>query len=161
AGHPRHLTMTRPTIAVAALVAMSVPFLHSQAPAAQHKFTEIAPGVYSALAPASPNGGSNSAPIPNPDDPARVEAHNTPETRRQWLKDIRPTTKKPVRFLIDTYFHYDHTDGNQAFTPAIDIIGHEYTRNRLSDAKYMATGMLGNILASANPLAASLKDLTP
>jgi hypothetical protein len=37
-----------------------------------------------------------------------------------------------VRFLIDTHFHCGHVNGNQAFGPAVDIIGHEYTRRRLA-----------------------------
>lgn len=155
--------MTRLMLAVAALVATSVPFLHSQAPATatQHAFTEIAPGVYSAVAPPSLNGGSNSAVIVNRDDVIVVDSHMTPNAGRVLLQEIKTITNKPVRFLINTHFHYDHTDGNQAFTPAIDIIGHEYTRNRLRASNYLTTSMLGSLLASANPLSASLEDLKP
>ena len=154
--------MIRPTLTLAALGAIAVPLLHSQArPAPQHTFTQIAPGVYSAIAPPALNGGSNSAVIVNNDDVMVVDSHMTPEAGRVLLQEIKTITDKPVRFLINTHFHYDHTDGNQAFTPAIDIIGHEYTRSRLSAATYMTSGMLGNLLATANPLAASLKELKP
>jgi len=134
----------------------------TQSPATtQHTFTEIAPGVYSAIAPPSLNGGSNSAVIVNRDDVVVVDSHMTPEAGRVLLQEIKTITDKPVRFLVNTHFHYDHTDGNQAFTPAIDIIGHEYTRARLGAATYTTSGMLGNLLASANPLSAQLKDLKP
>jgi glyoxylase-like metal-dependent hydrolase (beta-lactamase superfamily II) len=131
------------------------------AQATQHTFSEIAPGVYSAIAPPSLNGGSNSAVIVNQDDVVVVDAHMTPEAGRVLLQDIKTLTNKPVRFLVDTHFHYDHTDGNQAFAPAVDIIGHEYTRDRLAAATYTTSGMLGNVLASGNALASSLKDLKP
>jgi glyoxylase-like metal-dependent hydrolase (beta-lactamase superfamily II) len=155
--------MTRVLLVASVLVASVVPFVHSQAPAGstQHQFTQIAPGIYSAIAPASLNGGSNSAVIVNKDDVVVVDSHMTPDAGRVLLQEIKTITDKPVRYLVDTHFHYDHTDGNQAFAPAVDIIGHEYTRNRLASATYMSTGMLGNLLTSGNALAANLKDLKP
>jgi len=137
--------------------------VHSQSPAraTQHTFTEIAPGIYSAIAPPSLNGGSNSAVIVNRDEVMVVDSHMTPEAGRVLLSEIKTITDKPVRFLVNTHFHYDHTDGNQAFAPAVDIIGHEYTRNRLAAPTYLSTGMLGNLLASQNALATQLKDLKP
>jgi glyoxylase-like metal-dependent hydrolase (beta-lactamase superfamily II) len=156
--------MTRLSLAALALLALAVPMVHSQAPSktTQHTFTEIAPGVYSAIAPASLNGGSNSTVIVNKDDVVVVDSHMTPEAGRVLLQEVKTLTDKPVRFLVNTHFHYDHTDGNQAFVaPAIDIIGHEYTRSRLAAATYTSTGMLGNLLTSGNALASNLKDLKP
>ena len=153
--------MTRFALAAVALAALSVPVARSQAPATEHKFSEIAPGVYSAVAPPSLNGGSNSAVIVNKDDVVVVDSHMTPEAGRVLLQEIKTITDKPVRFLIDTHFHYDHTDGNQAFAPVADIIGHEYTRARLSAPTYLTSGMLGNLLSSQNALASQLRDLKP
>jgi glyoxylase-like metal-dependent hydrolase (beta-lactamase superfamily II) len=150
------------TAATIVLLAGIVAVARPQSPAStRHTFSAIAPGVYSAIAPPALNGGSNSAVIVNRDDVVVVDSHMTPEAGRVLLQDIKTLTDKPVRFLINTHFHYDHTDGNQAFTPAIDIIGHEYTRARLSAASYMTTGMLGNLLSSGNALAASLNGLKP
>src|SRR5689334_1317551 len=112
--------------------------------AAAHRFTEIAPGIYSAVGTPSSNAGSNSAVIVNRDDVVVVDSHMTPESGRALLRDIQTLTDKPVRFLVNTHFHYDHTDGNQAFASPVDIIGHEYTRARLSAPDYMKRGMLGN-----------------
>ena len=154
--------MTRFVLGATVLVVLTIPLLHSQAPSAtQHRFTEIAPGIYSAIAPPSLNGGSNSAVIVNKDDVVVVDSHMTPEAGRVLLQEIKTITDKPVRFLVDTHFHYDHTDGNQVFAPIADIIGHEYTRARLSAPTYTTTGMLGNLLASGNALSAQLKDLKP
>lgn len=149
-------------LTLAALGAIAVPLLHSQSrTATQHTFTQIAPGVYSAIAPPSLNGGSNSAVIVNRDDVLVVDSHMTPAAGRALLQDIKTLTDKPVRFLVDTHFHYDHTDGNQAFAPAVDIIGHDYTRARLAAPDYTTRGMLGGLLSSGNALAASLRDLKP
>jgi glyoxylase-like metal-dependent hydrolase (beta-lactamase superfamily II) len=33
--------------------------------------------------------------------------------------------------VINTHFHYDHTDGNSAFSPDVQVIGHEYVREAI------------------------------
>src|SRR5438552_13989828 len=89
----------------------------TNAPQLTHKFTQIAPGIYSAVGAGTPNVGSNSAVIVNRDDVVVVDAHISPEAGRALLRDIKTLTDKPVRTLIDTHFHYDHTNGNQVFEP--------------------------------------------
>src|SRR6266540_6841409 len=118
------------------------------APQATHKFTQIAPGIYSAVGAGTPNVGSNSAVIVNRDDVVVVDSHISPEAGRVLLKEIKTLTDKPVRTLIDTHFHYDHTNGNQVFDPTVEIIGHEFTRAQLVAPDYMKRGMLGGIIGS-------------
>jgi glyoxylase-like metal-dependent hydrolase (beta-lactamase superfamily II) len=107
---------------------------HAQAPApaAAYAFTQIVPGVYSAIGTGSMNVGSNSAVIVNDDDVMVVDSHISPESGRAMLQELKTITSKPVRFLVNTHFHYDHTNGNQEFPPGIDIIGHEFTRRKLT-----------------------------
>jgi glyoxylase-like metal-dependent hydrolase (beta-lactamase superfamily II) len=35
--------------------------------------------------------------------------------------------------VVNTHFHYDHTDGNSVFGPDVEIIGHEYVRHAIAD----------------------------
>jgi len=44
---------------------------------------------------------------------------------------LRAISDKPVRFIINTHVHGDHTDGNAAFGQRSTIIAHENTRKRL------------------------------
>jgi cyclase len=44
---------------------------------------------------------------------------------------LQTISAKPVRFIINTHFHGDHTDGNAAFGQKSTIIAHENTRKRL------------------------------
>jgi len=37
---------------------------------------------------------------------------NTPWGIRAILPEIRKTTKKPIRYVFDTHYHWDHTQGN-------------------------------------------------
>jgi len=110
-----------------------------------YKFTEIVPGVYSAIGTGSMNVGSNSAVIVNRDEVMIVDSHISPESGRAMLQELKPITDKPVRVLINTHFHYDHTNGNQAFPPGVDIIGHDYTRRRLT-GDVLEKGMFADLL---------------
>jgi glyoxylase-like metal-dependent hydrolase (beta-lactamase superfamily II) len=61
------------------------------------------------------------------------------------LKEIKTLTDKPVRTLIDTHFHYDHTNGNQVFASPVEIIGHEFTRQKLA-GDILQRGMFADLL---------------
>lgn len=45
---------------------------------------------------------------------------------------LRSISDKPIRFLINTHFHGDHTDGNSVFGPKTTIIAHDNTRKRMA-----------------------------
>src|SRR5262245_43502769 len=100
--------MTRTRVAVAlgsvAVLALALqPQTASTQTAASHKFTQIAPGIYSAAGSAQVNGGSNSAVIVNAEDVLVVDSHMTPEAARELIKDLPSITNKPVRFLVNTH----------------------------------------------------------
>ena len=121
----------------------------NQSPQAAHRFQQIAPGVYSAMATGTLNVGSNSCVIVNQDDVLVVDSHISPESARALLREIKTVTDKPVRFLVNTHFHFDHANGNQVFTAPVDIIGHEFTRKKL----------LGDVLAKGTIFSESLAGL--
>ena len=140
--------MIRIRVALAlAGVAVSALVFHAQtpAPAAAYKFTEIVPGVYSAIGTGTMNVGSNSAVIVNRDDVVIVDSHTSPESGRAMLQELKAITDKPVRILINTHFHYDHTSGNQAFAPGVDIIGSEFTRRKLT-GDILEKGMFADLV---------------
>lgn len=132
-----------------ALAALSIPaaVFHAQRspPQNAYKFTQIVPGIYSAVGTGTMNVGSNSAVIVDQDDVVIVDSHISPESGRAMLDELKAITDKPVRFLINTHFHYDHTNGNQVFPPAVDIIGHEYTRRRMT-GDILEQGMFADLL---------------
>lgn len=55
------------------------------------------------------------------------DTHFTPEAGQQLLQDIRSITSKPVRYIVNSHYHPDHTHGNQAF-PGAHIIAIKKTR---------------------------------
>src|SRR5262245_12519900 len=121
----------------------------NQPPQAAHRFQQIAPGVYAAVGTGTLNVGSNSCVIVNQDDVLIVDSHISPEAARVLIREIKTVTDKPVKFLVNTHFHFDHANGNQVFAAPVDIIGHEFTRKKL----------LGDVLAKGTIFGESLAAL--
>ncbi len=96
-----------------------------------HLFEEIASGVYFATGTGKVNVGSNSMVVVNEDDVLLVDSHITADAARELIASVAAITDKPIRYLVNSHFHFDHAHGNQEFPEGVEIIGHEYTRERL------------------------------
>lgn len=103
-----------------------------------HRFIEVAPGVYAAVGNGTIQTQDTVAVIINADDVLLVDTNITPEATRRLVVDIKTLTDKPIRYVVNTHWHYDHTDGNQIFGPDVRIIGHENTRKAILDGVLQA-----------------------
>lgn len=99
-----------------------------------HRFVKVADGVYAALATGAVATGSNSAIIVNAEDVMAVDSHITPAAARALVSEARMLTDRPVRYVVNTHFHFDHAHGNQIFPDDVLVIGHEFTREKLAGA---------------------------
>ena len=99
-----------------------------------HRFVKVADGVYAALATGAVATGSNSAIIVNAEDVMAVDSHITPAAARALVSEARMLTDRPVRYVVNTHFHFDHAHGNQIFPDDVLVIGHEFTREKLPGA---------------------------
>jgi glyoxylase-like metal-dependent hydrolase (beta-lactamase superfamily II) len=97
-----------------------------------HRFDKVAEGVYAAIGTGAMNVGSNTAVIVNQDDVLIVDSHITPSSARALIEEVRTITDKPIRYVVNSHFHFDHAHGNQVFGPGVEIIGHEFTRRMLA-----------------------------
>ena len=114
-----------------------------------HSLEEIASGVYFA---SSQGTGemllmSNAMVIVNDEDVIVVDSHVTAESGRSLIAAVRTVTDLPIRYLVNTHFHFDHAHGNQAFAENdhLDIVGHDYTREKmtgdaLAESSYLTLG---------------------
>jgi cyclase len=98
-----------------------------------YQFAKIADGVYYATSNGPMAAGGNHPIIVNENDVLLVDDGTTPAAARALLEDLKLITNKPVRWVVNTHFHYDHTDGNSIFGPEVQIIGHEYVRKAILD----------------------------
>src|SRR5438132_8888618 len=96
-----------------------------------YKFEKIAEGVYYATATGAMVTGSNNVVIIGDRDVLVVDTGTTPAAARAFIEDLKTLTAKPVRYVVNTHFHYDHTDGNQVYAGKADIIAHDYVRQAI------------------------------
>lgn len=97
-----------------------------------HRFEKVTEGVYYATATGSVTIGSNAVVIVNDDDVMLVDPGISAAAATSFLADVKTLTNKPVKYVVDTHYHYDHAFGNQVFGPDVTIIGHDTTRRRLN-----------------------------
>jgi CubicO group peptidase (beta-lactamase class C family)/glyoxylase-like metal-dependent hydrolase (beta-lactamase superfamily II) len=66
--------------------------------------------------------------IVNDDDVVVVDAGGNPVSARRIIDNLRRITDKPVRYLVNTHWHGDHTVGNAAWVdayPGLEVVGHQ------------------------------------
>ena len=96
-----------------------------------YKFEKIADGVYYATG-TVPGLGSNNVVVVNDTDVLIVDSGTSPAAARAFVEDIKKLTDKPIRYVVNTHWHYDHTDGNQIFGPEVQIIGTDHIHQMLA-----------------------------
>jgi len=99
------------------------------------RFNKVADGVYHAVGTGALTVVGNSSFIVNDNDVIVIDDHVSPAAAWVLLDEIKAVTDKPVRTVINTHFHYDHSHGNQIFDKDVAIIGHEFTREMLLGGK--------------------------
>jgi cyclase len=106
------------------------------APAAElFELKPVVPGVYAAIAKEQYKVNCNAAVIMLDDSVLVVDTHSKPSAARALMAQIKTLTDKPVRYVVNTHFHWDHYQGNQAYVgvwPAgVEIISSEATRQSI------------------------------
>src|SRR4029077_14775463 len=95
----------------------------------------IADGVYAAIAKPAYKVNCNAAIIVLGDGVLVVDTHSKPSAARALIEQIKKLTPKPVKFVVNTHFHWDHYQGNEAYPsswPAgVEIISSEATRENI------------------------------
>jgi cyclase len=104
---------------------MSFPVTQGKA----YNFEKIVDGVYYA---SGTGVGSNNVVVVNDADVLIVDTGTSPAAARAFVEDIKLLTDKPIRYVVNTHWHYDHTDGNQIFGPEVQIIATDYLYQQLA-----------------------------
>jgi glyoxylase-like metal-dependent hydrolase (beta-lactamase superfamily II) len=96
-----------------------------------YKFERIDDGVYYATV-TRPGLGSNNVVVVNDADVLIVDSGTSPAAARAFVDDVKKLTDKPIRYVVNTHWHYDHTAGNQIFGPEVQIIATDYLYQMLA-----------------------------
>jgi len=150
------MTFTRRQILAQATIAAAVYTLdphelccgssaHAQtAGADSFELKKVGDGVWAAVAAARYKVNSNAAVIETNDGLVIVDTHSKPSAAQALFKDVQAVTKKPVKKIIYSHFHWDHTQGAQAYMQGgsrAEVIASERTRQRLADPNAMNGGI--------------------
>ncbi len=90
----------------------------------------VAPGVHAWI---GAGGDSNAGAIDTPDGLLVIDAQQYPRLARQFREALAEKVAKPLRMLIDTHCHLDHTHGNVVFAD-LPILAHAKTLTAMDQA---------------------------
>ena len=124
-------------ITLAALL-LPLPKAGTDAFAAERTISKLAEGVYLIRHKNAPDHftQSNTVVVIGDAGVLVVDSCYLPSSAREDIAQIRQWTNKPVRYLVNTHWHGDHTQGNAAYAeafPSISIIA------QVETAKLIAT----------------------
>jgi cyclase len=98
---------------------------------------KAADGVYFAHARPQAMVNCNAAIFVRSKDVVVVDAHSKPSAAASLIHQIqREITPKPVRYVVNTHFHWDHTQGDHAYRQTgqkVDFIASAATKQLMSD----------------------------
>jgi len=130
-------------------------------------FNKIADGVYHAVGTGSLVVMSNATIIEGDRDVLVVDSHVSPGGAWALREEPKAITPKPIRWVVNSHYHFDHSHGNQIYGREVEIIGHEFARAQIlagtsqdSPAREFYVGGVPNtIKALDSALAASDADV--
>jgi glyoxylase-like metal-dependent hydrolase (beta-lactamase superfamily II) len=100
------------------LVLLSFGSITSLAESADFTVKKIGEGVYAAIGTDGGKAGSNAGFIVGSNGVVVVDTFEGVAPARDLLAEIRKITDLPIRFVVNTHYHLDHTGGNAVFAQA-------------------------------------------
>lgn len=94
----------------------------------------VADGVYAAIAKPTFILNCNAAIVVLDDGVLVVDTHSKPSAARALAEQIKKITDKPIRYVVNTHFHWDHAQGNAAYSAwpgGVEIISSVATRDSI------------------------------
>jgi glyoxylase-like metal-dependent hydrolase (beta-lactamase superfamily II) len=83
---------------------------------------QVGPGVYAAIDGPEHKAGSNAGFVIGDDGVLVVDSFFNLDAARALIAEIHRLTPKPIRYVVNTHYHLDHTGGDQALRDAGAII---------------------------------------
>jgi glyoxylase-like metal-dependent hydrolase (beta-lactamase superfamily II) len=115
-------------------LALSLAGAASAQPAADAKalpfaLKQIGPGVYAAIDGPEGKSGSNAGFVIGDDGVLVVDSFWDPNATKALVAEIHKLTPKPIRWVVNTHYHLDHTGGDAVLREAgAEIIAHRNVR---------------------------------
>ena len=101
---------------------------------ARFEVKKVGEGVWMAVAAPAYKVNCNTAIIEDGDGVMVVDTHSKPSAARVIVDMLRELTPKPVRYVVNTHFHWDHWHGNEVYPaayPGAEIVSNQITREAM------------------------------
>jgi glyoxylase-like metal-dependent hydrolase (beta-lactamase superfamily II) len=98
-------------------------------------FNKIQEGIWHAIGTGNLIVMSNATIIEGDQDVLVVDSHVTPGGAWALREELKTVTPKPLRFVVNSHYHFDHSHGNQIYGPDVEIIGHQFAREMIVAGK--------------------------
>jgi cyclase len=105
---------------------------------------QLAPNIYAYIQSKATWYWSNAGFIVGKDYVVVVDSLATVDLTQRFKDEMRKITDRPIRYLINTHHHGDHTYGNHVFAGAT-VISHDYCRREITEAGTMDPNLLNSI----------------
>ena len=110
--------LMRQTFLVLFALFFSTFLVSADSPAPDFIIKKVGDGVYAAITRDGGKSGSNAGFVVGEDGVAVIDTFVDIAPAQQLLAEIRKITSLPIRFVINTHYHLDHTGGNKVFADA-------------------------------------------
>lgn len=101
---------------------------------ARFEVKKVADGVWAAVAAPAYKVNCNTAIIEVGDGVMVVDTHSKPSAARVIVERLRQMTSQPVRYVVNTHFHWDHWHGNEVYPaayPGAEVVTNQITREAM------------------------------
>jgi len=101
---------------------------------ARFDIQQVADGVHVAVAAPAYKVNCNTAIIETDDGLIVVDTHSKPSAARVIVDHLRDLSAQPVRYVVNTHFHWDHWHGNEVYPkayPGAEIVTNQITREAM------------------------------
>ncbi len=98
-------------------------------------FVKIQDGIYHAVGTGSLVVMSNAAIFETDRSVLVVDSHVTPGGAWALREELKTITPKPIRYVVNSHHHFDHSHGNQIYGPDVEIVGTEFAREQILAGK--------------------------
>src|SRR5437868_11776013 len=132
------MSVQRMTVAILILAAAGISCFADSIATHERTVTKLAEGIYEIRHPDAPDTfpQGNTTVIIGDRGIFVVDSCLLPSSAREDIAQIKKWTDKPVMFLLNTHWHFDHTLGNATYAaafPGIQTIAQANTRKAIAE----------------------------